>query len=44
MITVSTLSIFVPSAFVGLRLYARKLTQRTLEGSDYCILVGLVGH
>lgn len=41
-IIISTLSIFVPAVFIGLRLYAKSLTSRKLDKSDYCILVALV--
>ena len=41
-IAVSLLSIFIPIVFVGLRLYARLLTGRRVDGSDYLILAALV--
>lgn len=42
MVVVCTLSIVIPSVFVGLRLYARTMTSRSLGMSDYFILIGLV--
>lgn len=43
-IAVSVVSIFIPILFVGLRLYARLLTGRRVDGSDYLILAALVSH
>jgi NO-binding membrane sensor protein with MHYT domain len=42
MIVVSTLSIFVPAVFIALRLYARVITSRKVDRSDWCIIVALV--
>lgn len=41
-IVIASLSIFVPTVFICLRLYAKSMTSRALDMSDYCILVALV--
>ena len=41
-IVVSSLSIFVPSVFIVLRLYAKSITSRKIDMSDACILIALV--
>ena len=43
-IVVSALNLIIPAVFVGLRLYARLLTQRQVAASDYLILVALVSR
>lgn len=41
-IVITSLSIFVPTLFICLRMYAKFLTSRALDMSDYCILIALV--
>lgn len=41
-IVISTLSLLVPAIFVALRLYAKSVTNRSVDKSDYCIIVALV--
>lgn len=43
-IVVSSLSIFVPSVFIALRLYAKSITSRKIDMSDACILIALVSE